>query len=386
MLSQRLPASSAPNRLSRAVAALRAAGEPYLDLTESNPTRVGLPYPEDLLAPLADPRALRYDPQPFGLAAARAAVAADAARRGATVDPAHVVLTASTSEAYTWLFKLLCNPGEAVLVPRPSYPLFEHLTRLEGVRAMPYDLAYHGRWEIDPASLDVVPGDARALLVVSPNNPTGSYISARDLEAVLAVCRSRGLALVVDEVFADYALEAEAPLTDIASRADVLAFTLGGLSKAVGLPQLKLGWIVVGGPATARDAALDGLELIADSFLSVSTPVQAAAADLLRTAEPVRAAIRSRVRRNYRAARLATAAVPACSLLRAEGGWSAVLRIPAVLSEEEFVLHLLDRDRVLVHPGYFFDFSSEAYLVVSLLVAEARFDAAFARVLRGAIS
>jgi alanine-synthesizing transaminase len=386
MFSDRLPPYGETNRLTHALAALRARGAEVADLTQSNPTTADLPYPEDLLSPLASPRGLRYEPHPLGLRQAREAVAADQERRGASVDPAHVVLTASTSEAYTWLFKLLCDPGQCVLVPRPSYPLFEHLTRLEGVRAEPYDLEYHGRWEIDFALLDQAPPEARAVLVVSPNNPTGSCVSPREVERLSAWCRERGAALVVDEVFADYPLDVPRPLTDIAARSDVLAFTLGGLSKSAGLPQLKLGWMVVGGPAAERDRAIAALELIADSFLSVGTPVQAAAAELLVRTAPVRAAIQTRVRRNLAAARAAAAAVPACELLAADAGWCAVLRIPATRSEEQFVLDLLERERILVHPGYFFDFRSEAFIVVSLLTPEPVFDEAFPRVLRSAIS
>ena len=304
----------------------------------------------------------------------------------AVADPDRILLTASTSEAYTWLFKLLCNPGECVLVPRPSYPLFEHLTRLEGVRAEPYDLEYHGRWEIDVGSLAHAPADTRAVLVVSPNNPTGSYVSARDSARLAAFCRERPCALVADEVFADYPLEVSAPLTDLAVRADVLAFSLGGLSKSAGLPQLKLGWMVVGGPADARDRAIAALELIADSFLSVGTPVQVAAPALLTHAAPIRAAIQARVRRNLNSARLVAAGVPACEVLRTEGGWSAVVRIPAMRSEEQFALHLLERERILVHPGYFFDFRAEAFIVVSLLPREDVFAQAFERVLHAAIS
>jgi aspartate/methionine/tyrosine aminotransferase len=384
MFSTRLPPHAETNRLTRAIAAMRARGEAIVDLTESNPTQVDLPYPPDLLAPLADPRALRYEPDALGLASARAAVAADHARRGATIDPAHVVLSASTSEAYTWLFKLLCAPGECVLVPRPSYPLFEHLTRLEGIRAEPYNLEYHGRWEIDFGSLAHAPADARALLVVSPNNPTGSYVSAAEVARLTAFCRGRGCALVADEVFADYPLAVADPLTDLATRVDVLAFTLGGLSKTVGLPQLKLGWMVVGGPAKERDRALGALELIADSFLSIGTPVQIAAPALLARAAPVRAAIHARVKGNLDASRRAAAEVPACEVLRVEGGWSAVVRIPATRSEEQFVLDLLEHERILVHPGYFFDFCSEAFVVVSLLPREEIFAQAFARVLHAA--
>ncbi len=382
MFSSRLPPQTDTNELTRALAGLRATGAAITDLTESNPTRAGIPYPEGLLASLAQGRGLEYEPHSLGLPSARAAVAADHRRRGVDVDPAHIVLTASTSEAYSWLFKLLCDPGDCVLVPRPSYPLFEHLTRLEGVRAEPYDLEYHGRWEIDAGQLRTAPGDVKAILVVSPNNPTGSYLSPVELEGLSAVCRDRQWALVADEVFADYPLEASSPLTDLATKADVLSFTLAGLSKSAGLPQVKLGWIVAGGPPTERDAALSALELIADSFLSVSTPVQLAAPDLLRGGVEIRSAIQRRTRGNLEALRHIARQSPSCDVLRVEGGWSAVIRVPATRGEERLVLDLLERERVLVHPGYFFDFRSEAFIVVSLLPDAAVFRDAIARVLR----
>jgi len=382
MVSRRIPPQLEPNALTRALAAIRASGGALIDLTDSNPTRTGIPYPDDLLAPLADAAALRYEPYAFGLPAARAAVAADHARRGVSVDPAHVVLTASTSEAYSWLFKLLCDPGDSVLVPRPSYPLFEHLTALEGVHAQPYALEYHGRWSVDVASLMAAPARTRAVLAVSPNNPTGSYVSAEERAALMQVCRDRRWALVVDEVCADYPLDAQAPLTDIAARSDVLTFSLAGLSKSVGLPQLKLAWIVAGGPAAARDEALAALELVADSYLSVATPVQAAAAQLLSAGAAVRAAIQQRIQQNLDALRAAARGFPACEVLRTEGGWSAVVRVPATRPEERLVLDLLERERILVHPGYFFDFPREAYLVVSLLPPPALFADACARLLR----
>jgi len=380
--SSRLPRESAPNALSQALGALRRAGTPYADLTESNPTRAGIPYPDDLLLPLSSPASLRYEPHPLGLPAAREAIAGDCARRGVRIDPDQIVLSASTSETYAWLFKLLCDAGESVLVPRPSYPLFEHLTRLEGVRAASYRLEYHGRWDIDFDSVAAAPVDTRAVLLVSPNNPTGSYASAREIEALVRVCRDRGWALIVDEVFADYALEAGAPITDIAARSDVLTFSMGGASKSLGLPQVKLGWTVVGGPAGDRASALEGLELIADTFLSVGTPVQVAAAALLERGAGVRADIHARVRANLATARRLAAAHPSCNLLPVEGGWSAVVRVPATRGEETLVLDLLSRERVLVHPGYFFDFEHEAFLVVSLLVPEAEFADAFGRTLR----
>ena len=382
MFSHRLPPYAEPNALSRAVETLRVEGVPFVDLTESNPTRAEIPYPDDLLTSLADPAALRYEPSSFGLASARRAVAEDQRRRGVTVDPAHVVLTASTSEAYSWLFKLLCNPGDGVLVPRPSYPLFDHLTALEGVRAHPYAIEYHGQWEIDVESLAAAPLDIRALLVVSPNNPTGSFLSAEEFQRVSALCRHRKWALIVDEVFADYPLEASRPLTDVAVRSEVLCFTLAGLSKTIGLPQLKLGWCIAGGPAAERDAALTALEVIADSYLSVGTPVQVATPTLLRSGASIRASIQGRIRRNLSTLRAIAAGFPASEVLRADGGWSAVLRVPSTRGEESLVLDLLRAERVLVHPGYFFDFPREAYLVVSLLPPEESFTDAVARLLR----
>ena len=367
MFSRRLPPHADTNALSRAIAARRAAGRTIVDLTESNPTRAGFEYPPDLLRPLASDAALRYEPHPFGLRSARDAIARDHVRRGVAVDPNHVVLAASTSEAYTWLFKLLCDPGEAVLVPRPSYPLFEHLTALEGVRAVPFGLEYHGRWEIDFATLEEAPSDARAIIAVSPNNPTGSYVSAREVERLFALCRERGWALIADEVFADYPLDVETPLTDLASRADVLAFSLGGLSKTVGLPQLKLAWLVAGGPSEACASALAGLELIADSFLSVGTPVQIATPTLLECGADVRAQIHQRVRDNLRILRELARPFPTCQILKVEGGWSAVIRVPATRTEDQLILGLLDAEGIVVHPGYFFDFAREAFVVMSLL-------------------
>ena len=381
MFSRRLPLQPGPNALSRAIVAVRAEGVPIADLTQSNPTCAAIPYPGGLLAPLAAAEALRYEPHPFGLPSARAAVAADQRRRGVRVDPAHVVLTASSSEAYSWLFKLLCTPGEGVLVPRPSYPLFEHLTALEGVRAHPYALEYHGRWAIDVDSIAAAPDDVRAVLVVSPNNPTGSYLDEEELLRLSNLCRERSWALVADEVFADYSLDAVHPLTDIAARSEVLSFTLAGLSKSVGLPQLKLGWCIAGGPQRERDAALAALELIADSYLSVGTPVQVAVPQLLDAGASIRAAIQQRIRRNLTTLRAAAGRYPASDLLRTEGGWSAVLRVPAIRSEEQLALDLLRSERILVHPGYFFDFPREAYVVVSLLPVPDLFEDAVGRLL-----
>ena len=367
--------------MSKAHAALHERGASIVDLTESNPTRVAIPYPDDLLAPLADSRALGYQPHPFGLLSARDAVAADQRRRGASVDPARVVLTSSTSEAYSWLFKLLCNPGEGVLVPQPSYPLFEYLTALDGVRLHPYSLEYHGRWAIDIDGIAAAPDDVRAVVVVSPNNPTGSYLDEGQFRQLATLCGKRRWALIADEVFADYPLDVTNPLTDMAARDEVLSFTLAGLSKSVGLPQLKLGWCIVGGPPHERDAALSSLEFIADSYLSVGTPVQIALPGLLDRGSAVRAAIHDRIRDNLATLRAAVGRHPACDLPRVEGGWSAVVRVPATRSEEQLALDLLHVERILVHPGYFFGFPREAHVVVSLLPPPDVFEGAIARLL-----
>jgi alanine-synthesizing transaminase len=382
MISSRLPKSLELNAVARAIGAKRSSGASILDLTETNPTTAGFTYPKELLEPLANPRALEYDPQPLGLWPARAAVAADFRRRGIVISADRVALTSSTSEAYALLFKLLCDAGDAVLVPRPSYPLFEHLTQLESVTAIPYALEYHGSWRIDVESLARAATDrVRAILVVSPNNPTGSFLHRHDLDAVSNLAASRGWAIIGDEVFADYPLDPAPDATNVLAGAEVLTFSLGGLSKSAGLPQLKLGWVGLGGPSAEVDEALAAFEVIADTYLSVSTPVQAAAADLIAQGTAIRAQILARLRRNLESLRKLAAAHPSVSVLRVEGGWSAVIQVPQLRSEEALVLELLDMDDVLVHPGYFFDFDREAFVVVSLIVEPASFDRAIARLL-----
>ena len=381
MFSSRLPANVHANRLSEA---LRARREPYIDLTLSNPTRADFDYPADLLAPLADARGLRYAPSPFGAIEARRAVAADYARQGLTVPPERCVLTASTSDGYSLIFKLLADAGDEVLVPRPSYPLFDHLTQLDLVVPRPYDLDFDGAWAIDFASLEAaLTPRTRAVLIVSPNNPTGSFVTAAELDRLAAICAPRGIAIISDEVFADYELEpgAAARAGRVAARGDVLSFSLGGLSKSAGLPQVKLGWMAVGGPEALAAAALERLELECDTYLAVSTPVQLAAPGLIDRGAGVRAQIAARVAANYRALHAAAAAAPACRARRSDGGWYAVLQVPSFQPEEDLVLRLLD-DGVLTHPGYFFDFPRESFLIVSLLPPEAAMVEGVSRVLR----
>jgi alanine-synthesizing transaminase len=383
MFSERTHWDLRPNRLAERLAARRAAGARILDLTESNPTRAGLPCPDDVLAALARAEARRYEPRPFGLPAAREAVAADFARRGFPVGPDRVVLSASTSEAYAFLFKLLCDPGDEVLVPRPGYPLFEFLATLESVRVLPYPLAYDGEWHLDVASLRSALGPrTRAVVVVSPHNPTGACLKRDERDAVEALCAGHGVALVSDEVFADYSFRDDPRrAASVAHDGPALAFALGGLSKSCGLPQLKLAWTAVTGPEPLRRDALARLEVVADTYLSVSTPVQVAAPELLSRREELSAPIRARVRANLEALRAAIAPGCPATLLEPEGGWSAVLRVPATRTEEERVTRLLEERDVLVHPGYFFDFPHEAFLVLSLLPPESDFAEGVARVL-----
>ena len=366
MFSSRVPADLGLNRLAAALQAYRASGRALIDLTATNPTTVGIRYPADLLKPLGEPGATTYQPEPFGLLAAREAVAGDYARRGISVAADRIVLTASTSEAYSLLFKLLCAPaGDDVLAPAPSYPLFDHLTRLDGVASRSYALEYHGRWELDQDSVDVAwTRQTRAVLAVTPNNPTGSVLLAAEVEALASRCAARTAALIVDEVFADY------PLGNLAAfqwPSNALTFRLGGLSKSAGLPQVKLGWIAVDGPNAVVRAALDRLEVICDTYLSVSTPVQGAAPALIEQGARVREQIQQRVRTNYDNLRIQALANPSVQLLTAEGGWSAVLRVPSREPEEEIVIGLLETRGTLVHPGFFFDFSTEDFLAVSLL-------------------
>jgi aspartate/methionine/tyrosine aminotransferase len=375
MRSSRLSADLTINATTRALAELTRRGVPVIDLTATNPTRVGLEYPPDLLTSLGGPAGLSYDPCALGLASAREAVSDDFARRGVAVAPDHVALTASTSEAYAYLFKLICDAGDSVLVPQPSYPLFEHLTVLELAEARPYRLEYHGEWRIDMESLHrAVDANTRAVLVVSPNNPTGSFLHASDLADVAAVCRAHDMMLIGDEVFQDYPVDDDADRVSVSGVPDVVACSLGGLSKSVGLPQVKVGWMGFTGPPSKLADLLPALELIADTYLSVSTPAQLALPDLLVHGATVRERIRQRIARNLSALRLRAVASPPVTVLPVEGGWSAVVQVPTYRSEEALTLELLLEDHVLVHPGYFFDFAREAFVVVSLLPEPASFD------------
>jgi len=381
VFSSRLNWSQHQNRLSALLREKRRSGTPVLDLTESNPTRVGLAYPQpEILAALADARALSYHPSPRGLESAREAVAGYYRDRGTQIDPGRILLTASTSEAYAYLFKLLANPGDEILAPRPSYPLFEFLAGLESVNIRQYPLRYDGVWHVDFDSLEqAITPRTRGIVVVNPNNPTGSFLKQAELDRLDSLAAERGLAILSDEVFRDYGYGEEAGcVSTLAGDRQALTFSMSGLSKIAGLPQMKLGWVALNGPG--RGQAMDALELIADTYLSVSTPIQVALPRLLGLSNGILEQIRERTSANL--GRLQEAARgSAVTLLRTEGGWYAVLQVPRTRTEEEWTLKLLDESDVLVQPGFFFDFESEAFLVLSLLPEPAVFAQGVSRLL-----
>jgi hypothetical protein len=370
--SARLPWGQPANRLTRAAGARRARGEALDDLTESNPTAVGLALPDaTILAGLGHPGALRYTPDPRGLARAREAVARYYGERGSAVDAGRIHLACGTSEAYGWLLKLLADPGDNVLAPRPSYPLLEFLAALEGVELRSYRLVERsdGRWIIDLDSLAAgIDARTRAVLLVNPNNPTGSFARRGQLPELVGLCAGRGLALIADEVFSDFVLREDADQARTLVEIDEgLVFVLGGLSKTLGLPQMKLAWIVAGGAPALRRQAQERLDWIADTYLSVGAPVQHAAVEWLRLRSTLAGPIAARVRGNLEQLERQLAGRAAARLVAPEGGWYAVLELPQVASEEDFVVERIERDGVLVHPGHFFDFSREAFVVISLL-------------------
>jgi aspartate/methionine/tyrosine aminotransferase len=383
MFSQRTAWDRSNNRLTQLLDRKRAAGDKVLDLTLTNPTQAGFSYSHsEILAPLSQGASLSYEPEPFGLRPARQAVAEVFARRGMQISSEDILLTASSSEAYSWLFKLLTDAGDEVLVPQPSYPLFDFLARLESLVTVGYPLAADADWSLESAALEErITPRTRAAVVVSPNNPTGTYLKSEELKSLAALCASRGLALIGDEVFAEYPHGADPRRAASVLQAEgPLVFSLGGLSKLAGLPQLKLGWIALAGPAQAKAEAKDRLELIADTFLSVNTLVQQAAPELLRAAEGIQRQILRRIEVNFQFLRQAVGVASPFRVQPCEGGWSAVLQVPAIMTEEEWVLALLN-DGVLAHPGYFFDFPSPAYLVLSLLPSPDDFREGVSRIL-----
>jgi len=374
MFSERTRWNLAENRLSRALAELRASGQAILDLTRSNPTECGFSYDEKRIQrALAQPESLLYQPNPRGIRSAREAVSDYYEQQRIPVAVDDLILTSGTSEAYSFIFRLLCNPGDEVLIPAPSYPLFDLLADLCDVKLVRYPLFYDYGWQVDFSALSgAVSTRTKALIVVNPNNPTGHYTSESQCARLVDFCAQRPIALIADEVFLDFCLK-ETRAVSLASANGVLTFTLSGLSKICGMPQMKLAWIAVSGPAHAKTEALARLEVIADAYLSVATPVQLAAPALLAMRPAFHAQVLNRVKANLSELDAQLSWQSACSRLLCEGGWSAVLRIPAIQSDEDLAIKLLAKVGVYVHPGHFYDFAQPGHAVVSLIVPQDEF-------------
>jgi alanine-synthesizing transaminase len=373
------------NRLTNAIDEAKTSRARILDLTISNPTRAGLHYNEQgILQSLASPNLLDYDPQPKGLPTARAAVAAYYQDQHATfIDPEHLILTTSTSEAYSFVFRLLCNPGDEILVPKPSYPLFEFLADLEDVKLVPYPLLYDHGWQIDLHSLqEAITERSRAVVVVHPNNPTGSFVHAQEGLELNRLCHERSLAIIADEVFLDYAHDRSARQS-FAANQDVLTFTLSGISKISALPQMKVAWIATTGPVAEVDAAHSRLEVIADTYLSMNAPIQWATPVLLDQRKEIQRQLLDRIQANLTKLDRQLATQKTCQRQNVEGGWYAILRVPVTQPDEELAIDLLRRKSVLVHPGHFYDFPSDGYLILSLIGPEKQFAEATRGVLEG---
>jgi len=380
MFSRRTAWKLTPNRFTQANQEVLRKGREVLDLTISNPTRAGFEYDENaVLDALRNPESLDYDPQSKGLLSARKAVAK---YYSPEFDPESLVLTTSTSEGYSYVFRLLCNPEDEVLVPKPSYPLFDFLADLQDVRLVPYPLLYDHGWQIDLPTLETaITPRSRTVVLVHPNNPTGSYVSAHEQASLNQLCRKHNLALIVDEVFLDYAHDGR-PQHSFATNNDALTFTLSGLSKIAALPQMKLAWIVVSGPEKEATEAMHRLEVIADTYLSLNAPVQLAAETLLKQRRKIQSQIMTRIRANLAELDRQLAQHTSCERLLIEGGWYAVLRVPVTKSDEDLAVQLLFERSVLIHPGHFYDFPNDGYLVLSLITPEVTFREGISRVLK----
>jgi alanine-synthesizing transaminase len=374
MFADRTNWNLTPNRLSEALAAHRAAAKPLFDLTVSNPTECGFVFEEqEIRRALSDPSVLRYEPEPRGMRSAREAVANYYLDRGVQIGLDDIFLTTSTSEVYSFVFRILCNPGEEILVPAPSYPLFDYLADMHDVKLRRYPLLYDHGWQIDFQELEkLIDARSRAVIVVHPNNPTGHFTKPQEARALNEICAKHDMALIADEVFWDFAVENETSQT-FATNSQVLTFTASGLSKISGLPQMKAAWLVVNGPPELKAQALARLEVVADTFLSMNAPVQLAIPTFLAQRHKFQKQLIERVRKNLAQLDRQIALQDACSRLKVEGGWYAVIRLPVTCDDEEFAIGLLDAQGVYVHPGHFYDFPDKGHLVLSLITPEQTF-------------
>ncbi|HEY6253612.1 MAG TPA: pyridoxal phosphate-dependent aminotransferase [Candidatus Angelobacter sp.] len=374
MFADRTNWNLTPNRLSEALDRHRASGRTLLDLSASNPTECGFQYASHaIMRALCSPRTIEYRPDPNGLEIARRAVSNYYAEKNRRVLLDKTVLTTSTSEGYSFILRLICNPGDELLVPTPSYPLFDFLAEIQDVRLKRYPLIYDHGWQIDLHALEQeITERTRGVIVVHPNNPTGQFTKAGEMDFINRLCVRRGMAIIADEVFLDFPLAPEAPLSFCANQ-EALTFTMSGLSKISGLPQMKLAWIVVSGPEDLKHQAMARLELIADTYLSLNAPVQLAAPVFLEMRHGFQQQVMQRLRANLAELDRQLAAQPHCSRLEVEGGWYAVVRVPATGSDEDLALELLEQKNVYVHPGHFYDFQQEGHLVVSLITPESEF-------------
>jgi alanine-synthesizing transaminase len=384
MFSQRTNWKLSPNRFTQALEAIRASGTKLLDLSVSNPTECGLQYDaRAILAAFQNPNALFYDPQPKGLLLAREEVARYYLRdHRVSVDPESIILTTSTSEAYSYVFRLLCDPQDEILVPKPSYPLFDFLADLQDVALVPYSLQYAHGWLADFQSIRrALSPRTRAILLVHPNNPTGSYLRAEEVQHLNNLCQERNLALIVDEVFLDYSF-AGIPPRSFTANYNALTFTLSGLSKVAALPQMKVAWLVTSGPGSLVRPALDRLDVIADTYLSLNAPMQWVVPTLFEQRHSLQPQLLQRIRENRVTLQGLISSQPACELLDADAGWYAVLRVPARGSDEDLVIDLLQKQNVIVHPGHFYDFPKDGFLVLSLIAPTEVFNEGVVRLLK----
>jgi aspartate/methionine/tyrosine aminotransferase len=371
-----------PNRLSAALARHKASGRKLIDLSASNPTECALQYDAPaIIRALCNPAALQYHPDPRGLMVARQAVSGYYATRGIQVAADDLLLTVSTSEAYSYVFRLLCNPGDEILVPTPSYPLFDFLADVNDVKLMRYPLFYDHGWHIDLHALEqAITPHTRGVIVVHPNNPTGHYTKPSEIAALNAICAARQMAIIADEVFLDFSLNIATPQS-FATNTAALTFTMSGISKIAGLPQMKLAWLAINGPEDLKREALTRLELIADTYLSMNAPIQLAAPALLQQRASFQQQLMDRVQKNLVELDSHLGSQTRVSRLEVEGGWYAILRVPALRSDEDLALELLEKHGVYVHPGHFYDFPGEGYLVVSLITPERDFASGIAQII-----